>query len=158
MSEGEVMTIIRETLLAATIGLVATTGALAQAATPPGPPTASGAPPARQHNCLLKALNTCEASGSCKGLDNLKGEKLPVKMTVDLAVGIVAGVAPDGWVDATRITSLGRTADELILQGIDGGVAWQVLIYEKNEVMSFSLATADGVTTGFGECTAVKEP
>jgi hypothetical protein len=152
------MTIVRGTLLAVTIGLVATTGALAQAATPAGPQATSGAQPARQHNCLLKVLNSCAANGSCSAVDNLKGEKLPVKVTVDLGVGIVAGVSLDGWVDATRIASLARTADELILQGIDGGVAWQVLIYLKNEIMSFSLATAEGATIGFGECTAVKEP
>ena len=154
----KVVTIIREALLAATVSLVPATGALAQAATPPGPPAGGGAPPPRQHDCLLKTLNACKANGSCAPLDNLKGEKLPLKMTVDLAAGIVAGVDPNGWVDATRIASLARTADELILQGVDGTVAWQVLIYEKNEILSFSLATADGATIGFGECTAVKEP
>jgi hypothetical protein len=150
----DVMTTIRDTLLAAMVSLVATTGALAQAAAPGG----SGPPPARQHNCLLKTLNACKANGSCAPTDNIKGEKLPVKMTIDLAAGIVAGIDPNGWVDATRIGSLARTADQLILQGIDSAVAWQVLIYEKNNIMSFTLATADGATIGFGECTAIKEP
>lgn len=141
----------REALLAATVSLVATTGALAQATTPPS----SGA---LQHDCLLKTLDACKADGSCAPLDNLKGERLPVKVTVDLNAGIVAGVDPDGWVDATRIASLARTGDELILQGVDNAVAWQVLIYAKGEGMSFALATGDGATIGFGQCTAVKEP
>jgi hypothetical protein len=153
-----VESISRRVLLAAAIILVATTGVLAQAATPPGPPAASAAPQVRQQNCLLKTLNACKVDGSCAPLDNLKGEKLPVKMTVDLTAGIVAGVDREGWVDATRIVSLARAADELILQGIDGVVAWQMLIDEKNEIMSLSLATDESATIGFGECTAVKEP
>lgn len=59
---------------------------------------------------------------------------MPVKVTVNFDAGIVAGVDPDGWVDATRIASLARTADQLILQGVDSAVAWQLLIYEKSGV------------------------
>lgn len=152
------MIIIREALLAAAVSVAATTAALAQAPTPPVLPATGGPPPVPQHNCLLKTLNTCKADGSCSPLDNLKGDKLPIKMTIDLAAGVVAGVDRNGWVDATRIASLAQTSDELILQGVDSAVAWQLLIYEKNEVMSFSLATGDGATIGFGACTAVKEP
>jgi hypothetical protein len=143
------MTIIRTALLAATLGLAASTPALAQSAEPS---------PSRQHNCLLTTLNACKADGSCAALDSLRGAKLPIKVTVDLAAGIVAGVDPDGWVDATRIVSVARSADQLILQGVDGAVAWHVLIHEKTEAMSVALATADGTTVGFGQCTAVKEP
>jgi hypothetical protein len=127
LSGGEVMAIIREALLTATVSLVATTGALAQAVTPPGPPAGSEQS-VPQYNCLLKTLDACKENGACAPLDNLKGNKLPVKMTIDLASGIVAGVDPDGWVDATRIASLARTADEFVLQGIDSAVAWQILI------------------------------
>lgn len=151
------MMLIREALLAGTVSLTATTGALAQATTPPTVPPGSTPQAPLQHNCLLKTLNACTANGNCAPLDNLKGEKLPVKVTVDLAAGIVAGVDPGGWVDATRIASLARTGDELILQGIDNAVAWQMLIYEKDNVMSFLLATGDGASIGFGECTAAKE-
>jgi hypothetical protein len=41
---------------------------------------------------------------------------LRVKVTIDFALGTVAGVDPDGWVNATRIGSLARTPDQLILQ------------------------------------------
>jgi hypothetical protein len=152
------MNIIREALIVATISLVATSSAFGQATAPPGPSAGSGSSPDQERDCVLKTLNACTANAGCTPLDNLKGEKLPFKMTIDLAAGIVAGVNSNGWVDATRIASLARTDDELILQGIDNAVAWQILVYEKNEVMSFSLATADGATIGFGECTAVKEP
>src|SRR5260221_630942 len=114
--------------------------------------------PLQQHNCVIKTLSACGADGSCRKLDNLKGEKLPVKVTIDFALGIVAGVDPDGWVNATRIGSLARTPDQLILQGIDDAVAWQLLIYEKSQVMSFALASADSASIGFGDCTGGKEP
>jgi hypothetical protein len=151
-------------LLAA--GVAATNVARGQSTAPPTAPAASSATPPsgyavaqlQQHNCVLKTLNACGADGSCRKLDNLKGEKLPVKVTVDFAAGIVAGVDPDGWVNATRIASLARTQDQLILHGVDDGVAWQLLIYEKNQVMSFALASADSASIGFGDCMVVKEP
>jgi hypothetical protein len=149
------MTMLREARLAALAGLVATTAASAQA---PAPPAATPGAPlgVHQQNCLLKMLESCGAKGQCAPLDNLKGEKLPVKMTVDLAAGVVAGVNREGWVDATRIVSVAQTPDELILQGIDSAVAWQLLLYEKDRVMSFSLATGDTATIGFGDCTAAE--
>lgn len=147
------MKITRKALLSATVALAATGSALAQS-----DPAARGlAAPIPQHNCLLKKLSACKADGSCSPLDNLKGEKLPVKVTVDVEAGIVAGVAPGGWVDATRIGSVARTADDLILQGIDNAIAWRLLIYEKNEAMSFSLATPDTANVGFGDCTVAGE-
>ena len=147
------MKITRQALLSAAVGLAATGSAAAQS----NPPAESNAVSIPQQNCLLKKLSACKADGSCSPLDNLKGQKLPVKVTVDVQAGIVAGVDPGGWVDATRIGSVARTADELILQGIDNAVAWQLLIYEKNEVMSFSLASADTANVGFGDCTVAGE-
>ncbi len=147
------MKIMGLALSAVAIGLVTTGVAIAQ----PAPPAGAGAAPIPQQNCLLKQLTSCKADGSCAPQDNLKGAKLPVKMTVDLDAGIVAGVGPDGWVDATRIASVARSGDELILQGIDTAVAWQLLIRDKGEAMSFSLATADGASVGFGDCAVPKE-
>jgi hypothetical protein len=144
-------------LLFAGIAVCVTTAALAQSSPPSPPPSRQGEAPLQQHNCVLKTLSACGADGSCRKLDDLKGEKLPVKMTIDLALGIVAGVDPDGWVNATRIDSLARTPDQLILHGIDDAVAWQLLIYDKNQVMSFALATADSASIGFGDCTVAKQ-
>jgi hypothetical protein len=107
----------------------------------------------------LRAKDTqLDVKGSCAPLDNLKGEKLPVKVTVDFEAGIVAGVDREGWVNATRIGMLARTADQLILHGVDGAVAWQMFIYDKSGVMSLSLATADRAELGFGNCAVAKEP
>jgi hypothetical protein len=111
-----------------------------------------------QHNCLLKMLSQCNAAGTCVRQDAIKGEKLPVKFTVDFETGILAGVDPDGWVNATRIVSLARAGDQLMLQGIDNAVAWQMLIHEDGHQMSLSMASADGSSVGFGDCTLAKEP
>ena len=143
--------------LLSAVAIGATTAALAQSSSPATPSTERGEAQLQQRNCILKTLSACGADGGCGKLDNLRGEKLPVKMTVDFAMGIVAGVDPDGWVNATRIVSLARTQDQLILHGIEDAVAWQLLIYEKNQVMSFALASADGASIGFGDCTVVKE-
>jgi hypothetical protein len=137
-------------LLAAAAALAATGAARAQIAAP------DEAPPA-QHNCVLKVLRACKPDGSCEPLDALRGEKLPVKVTVDFEIGIVAGVDPDGWVNATRIVSLTQTPDRLMLQGVDNAVPWEMLIY-KDEQMSLSLATGEAVSVGFGACTVAKTP
>jgi hypothetical protein len=152
--EGEAMKMMSQALLiAAAVSVVVSGVALAQS----NPPAERSATPLPQYDCVLKTLSSCKADGSCATLDNLKGEKLPVKMMVDLGTGIVAGVDPDGWVNATRIGSLSRTTDLLILQGIDKMVAWQLLIQEKSPMMSLSLATTDGANAGFGDCTIAKE-
>lgn len=152
------MIMIRGALLSAALSLAAASAAFAQAASPPPPPAESGPPFASQHNCQITTLQRCVAGGGCAPLDNLKGEKLPVKMTIDLDAGIVAGVDANGWVDATRISSVARTGDGIILQGIDGVTAWQMLIREKDDGLSLSLEGADGTSVGFGTCTAVKAP
>jgi hypothetical protein len=139
----------RIALLSAGVGLAVIGAASAQSDAP--------APSMAQHNCVLKTLRTCKAEGNCAPLDNLKGEKLPVKVTVDVAAGIIAGIDPEGWVDATRIASLARAGDQLVLQGIDNAVAWQLLIHEQSQLMSFSPATADTASVGFGSCTMVKD-
>jgi hypothetical protein len=148
------MKIIVSALLSAVASLIATGSPLAQST----PPAESGAPAIPQRNCVLKTLNSCKGNGSCTPLDNLRGEKLPVKLTVDFEAGIVAGVDSKGWVNATRIGMLARTTDQLILQGVDSAVAWQMLIYDKSGVMSLSLATADRAELGFGDCAVAKEP
>lgn len=149
------MKLARDALSLAAVAIVATTSALAQS-TPPQPDARNGAS-LPQHNCVLKTLSACKPNGSCTPVDNLKGEKLPVKVTVDFDAGIIAGVDPDGWVNATRIASLARTSDEIILQGIDNAVPWQLMIYEKGPTMSLSLTSADSVSVGFGDCTTVKD-
>ncbi len=147
------MNLIDATLSTVVVGLALAGAALAQ----PAPPAESGTPPVPQHNCVLKQLSSCKPDGSCARLDNFKGEKLPVKVTVDLETGIVAGVDPAGWVDATRIASLARSGDAIILQGIDNAVAWQLMIDEKREAMSLLLSAADTSSVGFGDCTIPKE-
>jgi hypothetical protein len=137
-------------LPALAVGLATTGAALAQA----DPPAAA---PLAQHNCMLKTLSACTSDGACTRLEALKGEKLPIKVTVDFEAGIIAGVDPEGWVNATRIASLARTPDQLMLQGVDNAVLWEMLIY-KDQMMSLSLATGDTVNVGFGECTVAKGP
>jgi hypothetical protein len=95
-------------LLALAVGLATTRAALAQA----NPPAAGQL---AQHNCVLKMLSACTSDGASKRLEALKGEKLPIKVTVDFEAGIIAGVDSEGWVNATRIASLARTPDQLML-------------------------------------------
>ena len=140
----------RTAMLSAVLGLALIGPACAQ--------SSASAPRITQHNCVLKTLRACKADGSCAALDDFKNEKLPVKVTVDIAAGFIAGIDPEGWVDASRIGSLARAGDHLILQGIDNAVAWQLLIDEKSARMSFALGMAGTATIGFGDCAAVKGP
>ncbi len=146
------MSFIIKVLPSAVVAIIVAGGAVAQTV----PPVAAAAQSIRQENCVLTMINSCTAGGRCTPSDNLKGEKLPVKITIDLEAGIVAGVDPNGWIEASRIASLARTPSQIILQGIDNAVAWQVLIYQKDNVMSFETATGDTANVGFGTCTAVK--
>jgi hypothetical protein len=130
----------------------------AQTVTPLAQGTVSSAQPSiQQHNCVVKTLSSCKANGGCASLDTLKGQKIPVKLTIDLATRIIGGVDSDGWIDATSIEAVSRAGDEIIVQGFDDDGLWQVLINEKKENVSLSLATSDETKVGFGQCTAVKQ-
>lgn len=145
--------------LSAALSLVAIAASAADPAPQsPGAALETGPRAIAQHNCVLKLLSQCNATGACVRQDAIRGEKLPVKFTVDFETGILAGVDPDGWVNATRIGSLARAGDQLMLQGIDNAVAWQMLIHEDSHEMSLSMASADGSSVGFGDCTLAKEP
>jgi hypothetical protein len=66
---------------------------------------------------LRKTLSSCKANGGCASLDTLKGQKIPVKLTIDLATRIIGGVDSDGWIDATSIEAVSRAGDEIIVEG-----------------------------------------
>jgi hypothetical protein len=137
-------------LASAALGIGLASSAIAQ-----NQPESSATLP--QQNCLLQIVNICKADGSCTRTDTLHGQKLPARVTVDFAAGIIAGVDQGGWVDATRIAAVARTPEQLVLQGIDNNVGWQLLIHQGTEAMTLSLAAPDGATIGFGTCTMIKE-
>jgi hypothetical protein len=132
--------------------------AAALAADPPSGAPAITTAAIIQHNCVLKTLSQCKAASACIPQESIRGKKLPVKLTVDFETGIVAGVDSDGWVNATRIVSLARAGNHLMLQGIDDAVAWEMLIDQTGHQMSLAMAAPDGATIGFGDCTLAKAP
>jgi hypothetical protein len=114
--------------------------------------TKAEAPPIPTLHCEVKTMTACSPDGKCKANAEIEGMKLPMKMTIDFENSMVAAVDHDGYARVDKVDQVVKTADQLVLHGVDGEFGWQVLISDKDEVASLVMSTADVALTGFGKC------
>jgi hypothetical protein len=130
--------------------IVPASAAFAQTATeqPAEPP-----PPIPTLHCDFKSMNSCEAGKPCVADEKIQGMSLPLKVTVDFENSTVGSVDEDGYARVDKFDSAAKSADQLIIHGIDGAFGWQITIHDNSDAASISLATADASLIGFGSCT-----
>jgi hypothetical protein len=103
-------------------------------------------------HCDFKSMNSCMAGKPCVADEKIEGMSLPLKVTVDFENSMVGSVDEDGYVRADKFDNVAKSADQLIIHGIDGAFGWQLTIHDNSEAASLSLATADSSLIGFGSC------
>ena len=111
------------------------------------------APPIPTLHCEIKTISACMPDGKCKADKEVEGVKLPINLTIDFENNVVAAVDETGYARTDKMDQVAKTADQLVLNGIDGEFGWQLLISDKTEVASLVMSTADSVLSGFGTCT-----
>ncbi len=139
-------------------GLAAASAAMAQTAQAPAE-GAEGQPPQGQQaapmppplRCDFKVMHNCSGD-SCKKGSDVKGLVLPLKVTVDFESNTVAAVDETGYARPDRIDGVVHTADQLMLHGVDGPFAWQLLIHDNSDAASLAMQTADQSLIAFGNC------
>jgi hypothetical protein len=151
------MTITRLLAAAAIAGLAFTAPALAQtqdgAAAPEGEAAAPAQRPAAQPlRCEFKVMHHCAPDGTCKQGADIKGMVLPLKVTVDFESGVVVAVDDTGWGRPDRIDAIARSADQLMLHGVDGAFGWQLNVHDGNGAAALTMQTAGEALTAFGSC------
>ena len=101
--------------------------------------------------CTLLSGEKCVGS-ACAPIDNMQKIKLPLKLGVEFASGVIAATDVDGWPMVSRIASINREPSQIVLQGVGFGVGWTMAIKETGPDMTATLAAADGVAVFFGTC------
>jgi hypothetical protein len=109
-------------------------------------------PPIPTLHCDFKSMNSCAVGKPCVADEKIAGMSLPLKVTVDFENSMVGSVDEDGYVRADKFDSVAKSADQLIIHGIDGAFGWQLTIHDNSEAASLSIATVDTSLIGFGSC------
>jgi hypothetical protein len=115
-------------------------------------PSAEAPPPIPTLHCDFKSMNSCSAGQACVADEKIAGVTLPLKVTVDFENSTVGSVDEDGYARVDKFDTVAKSADQLIVHGIDGAFAWQLTIHDSSDAASLSLSTADTSLVGFGNC------
>ena len=115
-------------------------------------PPAEAPPPIPTLHCDFKSMNSCLAGHACAADEKIVGMTLPLKLTVDFENNTVGSVDEDGYARIDKFDSVAKSAEQMIIQGIDGAFGWQLTIHDNSDAASLSLSTADMSLIGFGNC------
>ena len=102
--------------------------------------------------CAAADVTICTLDGDCDE-GTLETWNMPTFVEIDLDNELISTTAASGERRTTAIERLIRMDGQIFLQGIQGGVAFSIVIDELTGDLSLAIA-ADGETaTGFGACT-----
>ena len=101
--------------------------------------------------CAVTAMSECEANGQCQRSAPQSGNNLPTFLRVDVKARSVS--ANDGSGRKTEIKGSSVVDDQLMLQGIENGKAWSMVIESDTGRWGGSVVEDDGLFALFGACT-----
>ena len=101
--------------------------------------------------CAVTAINECTADGKCERTAPQKDNKLPTFLRVDTKGGFLG--ADDGSGRKTPIKASSVVDGQLVLQGVENGKAWNMVIGSESGRWGGSVVEDDGSFALFGACT-----
>jgi hypothetical protein len=101
--------------------------------------------------CAVTAVSECTADGKCERSAPQAGNNLPTFMRVDVKGRVLR--ADDGSGRKTEIKVSSIVDDQLMLQGIENGKAWSMVIKSDTGRWGGSVVEDDGSFALFGACT-----
>ena len=101
--------------------------------------------------CAVTAMTECTADGKCERSAPQEGNNLPTFLRVDVKAGNL--VANDGSGRKTEIKASSVVGEQLMLQGVDNGKAWNMVIGSGTGRWGGSVVEDDGSFAIFGSCT-----
>ena len=101
--------------------------------------------------CAVTAVSECTADGKCERSAPQAGNNLPTFMRVDVKGKVLR--ADDGSGRKTEIKASSVVDDQLMLQGIENGKAWSMVIKSETGKWGGSVVEDDGAFALFGACT-----
>lgn len=106
--------------------------------------------------CALVDIHSCAPSESGVNCQKQTPESanVPRFLRIDVADKNIVGTRSDGEQKNTKIATVQRVQDHLLLQGIDDGpLSWSIAIIESTGAMSLTVAKPDVGFVVFGACT-----
>jgi len=101
--------------------------------------------------CAITAASECTADGKCERSAPQAGNNLPTFMRVDVKGKVLR--ADDDSGRKTEIKASSVVDDQLMLQGIENGKAWSMVIKSETGRWGGSVVEDDGSFALFGACT-----
>jgi hypothetical protein len=101
--------------------------------------------------CAVTSLVECTADGKCERAAPQEGNNLPTFLRVDVKGGVLT--ANDGSGRKTDIKTSNVVGEQLMLQGVDNGKAWNMVIGSGTGRWGGSVVEDDGSFAIFGSCT-----
>lgn len=101
--------------------------------------------------CAVTSLSECTADGKCEKSAPEAGNNLPTFLRVDVKGGNL--IANDGSGRKTPIKTSGVVDGQLMLQGVENGKAWNMVIGSETGRWGGSVVEDDGAFALFGACT-----
>ena len=102
---------------------------------------------------------TIDVVGCVEGGDCLKGHAkdfdLPQFVVVDAEKKLVRATDETGHKEISPVKNLENSGNELILQGVENGKGWSIVINQENGEMAATVAGKDVSFMVFGVCTAI---
>ena len=104
--------------------------------------------------CAVEDTDECEGDGACLDGD-ADDVSLPSFVRIDVG-GKKIQILDDGREgDATAIQSVTRTEDRMILQGVEAGRGWSLVIALESGETTMSVSDDGYALLAFGSCTAL---
>ena len=101
--------------------------------------------------CAVTAVNECTADGKCERSAPQAGNNLPTFMRVDVKGKVLR--ADDDSGRKTEIKASSVVDGQLMLQGVENGKAWSMVIKSETGKWGGSVVEDDGSFALFGACT-----
>jgi hypothetical protein len=120
------------------------------------PAAAPAAPPhLAPYDCTLKEAVLCKAGASCTPAKTLGELNLPARVLLHFDQEVMAGVSGDGLPHVSKMSSIARSGDIVIAQGVDSGTGWMVHATANDDEVTFVAASDDFIINAFGTCKAI---
>jgi len=136
--------------LAAAAFAVMSGAALAQET--PAPAAPAEAPHLPPYDCTLTEAVLCKAGATCTPAKTLGELNLPARVLLHFDQQVLAGVSSDGLPHVSEMSTVARSGDIVVAQGIDSGTGWMVHATSNDDEVTFVAASDDFIVNAFGTC------
>ena len=102
--------------------------------------------------CRATEATQCIPGGTCQKSAEVEEFDLPPVLTIDVPRRVVMSTTEGGGIEAAVIQTVIREAGTVMIQGMEAGFAWSVVIGEESGDMSISVSEQQMGLIAYGKC------